>query len=118
MLGINSSTIVGNVGSDPESRKLPNSDTTVCNFSVAVNDRYTSNDKKVERTEWVSVVCYGKLAEAMKNNLKKGAPLYVNGKLRTRSWEDKTHSDITHHKTEIIAETVRFLPNSNGKNTN
>ena len=89
MSGVNKVILVGNLGSDPELRYTP-SGVAVANFSIATSDRWTDKEgKPQERTEWHRIVAWRKLAEIAGEYLKKGKQVYVEGKLQTRSWEDK-----------------------------
>lgn len=114
MAGINKVIIVGRLGSDPEVRYTPNGQ-AVANFSVATSDNWTdknTNEKK-ERTEWHRIVVWGRLAELCKDYLSKGRQVYIEGKLQTRSWVDK--SDNKKYTTEIIANQLQFLGEAKGK---
>lgn len=106
--GVNKAIIVGNLGADPESREAGNS--TVCNFRVATNESYKdSTGTLVEKTEWHSVVAWGKLAEICGTYLKKGSQVYVEGSLQTRSYEK---DGITKYTTEIKAREMTILSGS------
>ena len=105
--GVNKVILIGNLGSDPEMRHIP-SGTAVCEFRMATNETWTDkNGQKQERTEWHRVVAWGKLGELCSRYLSKGRQAYVEGKLRTRSWEDKDGNK--RWTTEIIANDVQFL---------
>jgi len=102
-------TLIGNLGQDPIVRYTP-SGTAVVNMSLATNKTMTVGDEKKKFTEWHRIVGWGKLAEMiaeMKNAYRKGKQLFIEGELRTRSWEDK--NKITRYTTEVIAQTVRLL---------
>jgi single-strand DNA-binding protein len=105
--GVNKVILVGNVGQDPESRFMPNGG-AVTNLTLATSeswkDKNTGNQE--ERTEWHRIVFYQKLAEIVNQYVKKGAKLYVEGSLRTRSWEQ---DGIKRYSTEIIAESMQML---------
>lgn len=107
-MSINKVTILGRLGKDPELRYSP-SGNAVCNFSVATSDVWTdkTTGKKQEKTEWHRIVAWGKLAEICNEYLSKGRQVYLEGKLQTRSWDDKdgTKRSIT----EIILSVVEFL---------
>lgn len=108
MAGINKVIIVGRLGQDPEVRYTPNGQ-GVANFSVATSETWIdkqSGDKQ-EKTEWHRIVVWGKLAELCRDYLKKGRQVYIEGKLQTRSWNDKT--DVKRYATEVIAQNVQFL---------
>lgn len=99
--GINKVIIVGNLGQDPEVRYMPGGG-AVANFSLATSESW--RDKQTgemrENTEWHRVVLFGKLAEVAGEYLRKGAQVYVEGQLRTRSWQDD--NDVTRYVTEIV----------------
>lgn len=108
MRGINKAIIVGNLGNDPDTRYMPSGD-AVTNFSVATSetwkDKQTGEQK--ERTEWHRVSMFGRLAEIAAEYLRKGSQVYIEGKLRTRKWQDKDGSDK--YSTEIIADQMQML---------
>ena len=107
MRGVNKVTIIGNVGSDPE-MKYTASGTAVANFSVATNESWTGKDgQKQEHTEWHKVVAWARLAEICGQYLSKGSPVYLEGSLRTRQWEDKDGNN--RYTTEINARDIQFL---------
>jgi single-strand DNA-binding protein len=111
MAGINKAIIVGNLGSDPETRYTTDG-TPVTNFNVATSEDWTDKGgEKRSKTEWHRIVAWRKLAEICGEYLKKGRQVYVEGKFQTRSWEK---DGATHYSTEIVAETVQFL-GGNGK---
>ena len=108
---INKAIIYGNLTRDPESKALP-SGQPVCNFSVATNRTYTDKDgKKQEQTEFHNVVAFGKLAEIMGQWLKKGRPVYIEGRIQTRSWEQ---DGTKRYMTEIVADNFQFGPSVGG----
>lgn len=116
MASINKVIIVGNLGKDPETRFMPDGK-AVCNFSVATTDKWTdktTNEKK-EATEWHRVSSFGRLAEICGEYLKKGSQVYVEGKLRTRKWQDKEGQD--RYTTEIIADAMQMLGSRSGMGT-
>jgi single-strand DNA-binding protein len=106
--GINKVIIVGNLGQDPETRYMP-SGSAVTNMTVATNetwkDKQTGEQK--DRTEWHRVAMFGRLAEIAAEYLKKGSQVYIEGKLRTRKWQDKSGAD--RYTTEIIADEMQML---------
>ncbi|MDP2743670.1 MAG: single-stranded DNA-binding protein [Dehalococcoidia bacterium] len=107
MAYLNRVMIIGNVGTDPEMRFTPNGN-PVTSFSVATNRTYnTPEGGKKEETEWFSVVAWNKLAENCNQFLGKGRLVYVEGRLRTRSWEGQDGQK--HYRTEVIASQVLFL---------
>ncbi len=106
--GINKVIIVGNLGSDPETRYMP-SGSAVTNLTVATNeswkDKQTGEQK--DRTEWHKVAMFNRLAEIAAEYLRKGSQVYIEGKLRTRKWQDKNGQD--RWTTEIIADEMQML---------
>ena len=112
MASVNKVILVGNLGRDPEVRYMPNGE-AVCNFSIATTD--TWKDKagaKQEKTEWHNIVMYRKLAEIAGEYLKKGRPVYVEGRLQTRKWQTKEGQD--RYTTEIIADQMQMLGGREG----
>jgi len=103
---MNKVMIIGNVGKEPEMRFTPDG-SAVTSFSVAVNEKYTSGGEKKEQTEWFNVVAWNKLAEVCNQFLDKGSKVYVEGKSKTRKWQDK--DEQYHYKTDVIASQVEFL---------
>lgn len=102
---INKAMIYGNLTRDPEKRALP-SGQAVCSFAVATNRTYNDKDgKKQEQTEYHDVVAFGKLADVMGQWLKKGRPVYIEGRMQTRSWEQ---DGVKRYRTEIVADTFQF----------
>jgi single-strand DNA-binding protein len=107
MASANKVILLGNLGADPELRYTP-AGRAVANFRMATNERWTDKEgEKQERTEWHRVVAWGPTGEAVGEYLKKGRPVYVEGRLQTREWEDK--EGIKRYTTEIIAQSVQFL---------
>ncbi len=99
--------LYGNLTRDPELKALPNG-AQVCNFSLATNRRYKKADgTPQEETEFHNIVCYGKLADSCAMYLKKGSAAYIEGRLKTRSWEGDKGKQ---YKTEIVAAAVQFGP--------
>jgi len=112
--GVNKVILIGNLGADPELRYTP-SGAAVCELRLATNESWTDRSgKKHERTEWHRVVVWGKRAEVVEKYLSKGRQVYVEGRIRTRSWEDKEGNK--RYTTEIIADNVQFL-GGKGKGT-
>jgi len=105
---LNKVQIIGRLGQDPEVKYTQNGQ-AVTSFSMATDEGYTHDGKKVEKTEWHRIVAWGKIAETCGNYLSKGSLVYVEGKLQTRQWEDK--SGNKHYTTEIIAFTMQFMEN-------
>ena len=103
----NRSMIIGNLGRDPEMRYTPNGN-PVTEFSVATSRQYTSGEgERVEETEWFNIVCWNRLAETCAQYLTKGRQVYVEGRMRTRNWDGECGKK--HYRTELIADTVKFL---------
>jgi single-strand DNA-binding protein len=113
MASVNKVILIGNLGRDPEVRYTP-SGTAVCNVSVATTRNWKAKDSgdKVEETEWHRVVFYDRLAEIAGEYLKKGRPVYVEGRLKTRKWQDK--EGVEKYTTEIIAEQMQLLGSREG----
>ena len=104
---LNMMMIIGNLGQDPEMKYTANG-SAVTNFSVAVNERYTTRDgEQREETEWFRVVAWNRLAETCSQYLSKGRQVYVQGRMKTRSWED--NEGVKRYTTELIAREVKFL---------
>ena len=107
MGSVNKVILVGRLGQNPEVRYTP-SGSAVANFSVATNEAWQDKSgQKQERTEWHRIVVWGKLAELCSKYLEKGRQCYVEGRLQTRSWQDKDGQ--TKYSTEVQAQTVQFL---------
>lgn len=105
---INKVILVGRLGKDPEIRSTPGGN-SVAKFSVATDERFTDKSgEKQERTEWHNIVAWGKLAEICGQYLRKGKLVYIEGSIRTDSWEDK-ESGQKKYRTEIIAQTMKML---------
>lgn len=107
MVGLNKVMIIGNVGTDPEMRFTPNGN-PVTSFRIATNRSYTTPEgERKEETEWFDVVTWNRLAENCNQFLTKGQRTYVEGRLKTRSWEGQDGQK--HFRMEIIANSVIFL---------
>ena len=107
MAGINKVILVGNTGKDPEVRHLE-SGVTVASFSLATSETYKNKSgDKVTNTEWHNIVVWRGLADIAEKYIKKGTQLYVEGKIRTRSWDDKDGNK--RYTTEIIADNIQLL---------
>ena len=104
---INKVTLIGNLGKDPELRRLENG-TAVAKFSMATNESYKDkNGEWQTQTEWHDIVVWRALAERAEQQLKKGKLVYIEGKLTHRKWTDK--NDIVRYTTEVVANTFRLL---------
>ncbi|TMS57261.1 single-stranded DNA-binding protein [Imbroritus primus] len=113
MASVNKVILVGNLGADPETRYMPSGD-AVTNIRLATTDRYkdkASGDMK-EATEWHRVAFFGRLAEIAGEYLKKGSSCYIEGRIRTRKWQDKDGKDV--YSTEIVAEQMQMLGGRGG----
>ena len=111
--GVNKVIIVGNLGKDPETRYMP-SGSAVTNLSIATTEAWKdkqSGDQQ-ERTEWHKVAMFGRLAEIAAEYLRKGSQVYIEGKLRTRKWQDKEGKD--RWTTEIVADEMQMLGGKGG----
>ena len=106
---VNKVILLGNVGKDPEIRSTGGG-TMVATFSIATSER--SKDPQgnwVDRTEWHNVVAYGRLAEIIRDYVKKGSKLFVEGRLQTRNWDDKEFAGRKVYRTEIIVNDISLL---------
>ncbi len=113
MASLNKVQIIGNLGRDPEVRYTPNGN-AVCNVSVATTRQWKNKDsgERQEETEWHRVVFYDRLAEIAGEYLKKGRSVYVEGRLKTRKWQDKEGKD--QYTTEVIATEMQMLGGREG----
>lgn len=106
-MGVNKVILIGNVGKDPETKTLE-SGVKVAKFPLATSETFTTKDnRKVTNTEWHEIVVWRGLAEVVEKYVKKGNPLYIEGKIRTRSWEDKNGNK--RYTTEIVANELQML---------
>lgn len=108
MSGVNKVILIGNLGADPEVRHLQNG-AAVANFRIATSETYKDRQtgEKREQTEWHSIVAWRGLAEITERYLRKGSKVYVEGKLRTRQWQDKDGN--TRYTTEVHADEMTML---------
>lgn len=107
MASVNKVILVGNLGRDPEVRYMPNGD-AACSFSIATTDTWKDkNGQRQERTEWHNIVMYRRLAEIAGEYLRKGRPVYIEGRLQTRKWQTKEGQD--RYTTEIVADQMQML---------
>jgi len=113
MASLNSVSLIGNCGADPETRYMPDG-TAVTNLRVATTDTWKDKQtgEKKEATEWHRVVFFGKLAEIANQYLKKGKQVYVQGAIRTRKWVDKENQE--RYTTEIVANDMKMLGSAPG----
>lgn len=117
MSGLNKVMLIGRLGRDPEIRYSSNN-TPICNFSLATSERIRKGDGSEERTEWHRIVAFGSQAENASKFLKKGSLVFVDGKIQSRTYQDKDGNEKT--VVEIIANSLNFLDpkdnNFNGQN--
>lgn len=107
MSNLNKVLLIGRLGKDPEIRYMPNGKGVV-NFSIATSEKWKDKQgERQERTEWHTIVAFEKLAEIIAEYLRKGALVYIEGKLQTRKWQDKEGKD--RYSTEIIAQQMQML---------
>ena len=106
--GVNKVILVGNVGQDPET-KFTASGTAIANLSVATSESWKDKQtgQQVDKTEWHRVVAFNRLAEIIGEYVKKGSKVYIEGKLTTRKWQDKSGAD--RYTTEIVASEMQML---------
>jgi single-strand DNA-binding protein len=115
MASVNKVILIGRLGKDPEIRSIP-SGTSVAKFTIATDERYTDrNGEKQERTEWHNIVAWGKLAEICGQYLRKGKLVYIDGHIRTDSWDDK-ETGQKRYRTEIIANNMQMLDRKGDEN--
>ncbi|GAB3329560.1 single-stranded DNA-binding protein [Marivirga atlantica] len=107
MSGVNKVILIGNLGKDPEVRHLDNG-ATVANFSIATTESYKDRNtgQRVDQTEWHNIVLWRGLADVAEKYLKKGDSVYIEGKLRTRSWEK---DGVTRYTTEVVGDQMTML---------
>ena len=105
-MSVNKVILIGNLGADPEIRYTP-SGTAVANFTLATTEQWTKNGKKEEKTEWHKILAWGNLGSICGQYLHKGKQVYIEGRIQTRSWEDK--EGIKRYTTEINAQTMQML---------
>ena len=111
--GINKVILIGNLGQDPETRAMP-SGSSVANLRIATSESWKDKQsgEMKERTEWHSVAMFGRLAEIAGEYLRKGSQVYIEGRLRTRKWQDKQGQD--RYSTEIVADQMQMLGGKGG----
>ncbi len=116
MASINKVILIGNLGRDPETRYTADNNTAICHIVIATSRRYKDSQGELqEETEWHRVVFFGRQAEVAQMYLRKGNPVYIEGRLRTRKYTDK--EGIERYQTEIICETLQLL-GSRSQNSN
>jgi len=112
MASVNKVILIGNLGADPETRFLPSGD-AVANIRIATTENWKDKSgEKQEHTEWHRISFFGKLAEIAGEYLKKGSPVYIEGRIRTRKWQDKEGQD--RYSTEIVADRMQLLGSRGG----
>ncbi|MCC6917412.1 single-stranded DNA-binding protein [Nitrosomonas sp.] len=112
MASLNKVMLIGNLGRDPEIRYMPSGD-AMANLNIATTDTWKDKGgEKQERTEWHRVVMFGKQAEIAGEYLKKGSQIYIEGRLQTRKWTDK--SNVERYTTEIVADRMQMLGGRSG----
>ncbi len=112
MASVNKVILIGNLGADPETRYLPSGD-AVTNIRIATSEKWKDKSgEQQEHTEWHRIAFFGKLAEIAGEYLKKGSPVYVEGRIRTRKWQDKEGQDK--YSTEIVADRMQLLGSRGG----
>jgi single-strand DNA-binding protein len=113
MASVNKVILVGNLGADPETRYMPSGD-AITNIRIATTDRWKdkASGEMKEATEWHRIAFFGRLAEIAGQYLKKGSQVYVEGRIRTRKWQDKEGQD--RYTTEIVADAMQLLGKREG----
>lgn len=113
MASVNKVILIGNLGRDPETRFFPDGG-AICNVTIATSRQWKNKDsgERQEETEWHRVVFNGRLAEIAGEYLKKGRPVYVEGRLKTRKWTDK--DGVDRYTTEVVAEQMQLLGSRDG----
>lgn len=108
MRGVNKAIVLGNLGNDPELKNLP-SGAAVCSLSVATTEKWKDKQtgQEQEHTEWHRISLFGRMAEVAAEYLRKGSQVYIEGRLRTRKWQDKEGKD--RYSTEIVASDLQLL---------
>lgn len=110
--GLNKAMLIGNLGRDPEMRHTA-SGSPVCTFSMATNESWVKDGERQERTEWHNIVTWNKLAEICERYLSKGSKVYIEGRIQTRSWDDK-NTGQKKYMTEIVADQMMMLDSPGG----
>ena len=113
MRGVTKVILIGHLGQDPDVRAMP-SGSSVANLSLATNEQWRDKNtgEQQERTEWHRLALFGRLAEIAGQYLRKGAPVYVEGRLRTRKWQDRDGHD--RYSTEIVVNDLQMLGGRGG----
>ena len=114
MASVNKVILVGNLGRDPEVRYGPDGSGAICNVSIATTSSWkdkTTGERR-EETEWHRVVFYNRLAEVVGEYMKKGSPMYIEGRLKTRKWQNK--EGVDQYTTEVVADQMQMLGGRDG----
>jgi single-strand DNA-binding protein len=112
-MSVNKVILVGHVGRDPEIKHL-DKDVSMARFSLATTENYTAKTgEKVSTTQWHNIVAWRGLVDVTEKYIKKGSQLYIEGRLRTRTWDDK--DGVKHYTTEISADTIQLLGKREGQ---
>ena len=107
MASVNKAILIGNLGADPELRYTPTQQ-AVASFSLATTEKYKDKSGTLQsRTEWHNIVLWGRLAEVAQQYLKKGSPLYVEGRIQYRSYDDK--NGVKRYRTEVVGQSIQLL---------
>lgn len=106
MASVNKVILVGRVGKEPELKSIGSS--VLCSFSIATSEKFKGKDGPEEKVEWTNVKAWGKLGELCSKYLSKGSQCYIEGKLETRSWDDKITGQ-KRYATEVLAQSIQFL---------
>ena len=110
-MSVNKAILIGNLGKGPELKHTP-SGQAVCSFSLATNERYTDKSgQKQSKTEWHNIVAWGRTGETLSEYLHKGDNIYIEGKITTRSWENKEGQIV--YRTEIVVNKFSFINSKN-----
>lgn len=112
MSGLNKVMLIGNLGQDPELR-FTQSGQGVLSMRIATSESYLVDGERTERTEWHTVVVWGKRAEGLNKIVQKGTQIYVEGRLQTRSWETKQGDK--RYSTEVVAHNIELLGRGKGR---
>ena len=116
MASVNKVILIGNLGKDPETRYLPSGD-AVANFTIATTEKFKDKSgAQQEHTEWHRISFFGRQAEIAGEYLKKGSPVYIEGRIRTRKWQDKEGQD--RFTTEIVGDRMQLLGSRGGGSEN
>lgn len=115
MASVNKCIFIGNLGRDPEMRYMPSGD-AIANFSIACTESFKDKSgAKQEKTEWIRIAMFGKLAEIAGEYLKKGSSVYIEGRMQTRKWQNK--EGVDQYTTEIVADRMQMLGGRGGSNS-